>query len=377
MEPGVGKAVVLYIRQSSGGGGADAVIYQTASHPGLEHFQIIVANLRKRSVNLSMLTEKLSEKGVICFEIPGRIPIFDIFQFVRVLQLIKKYDIHIVHSHDSKANFYAIFLKIFKPKLRLLSTMHGWTNRSLKSRFYSRVDKFLLRKFAAVIAVSKRNEEIVRKFGVRNAVLIRNAIDLSQWPLHLKERSNNSEKKFYVGFVGRINVEKDPYLFVQVAKKLHTIDHHFMFIVAGQGPCLDAMKQTVKELSLEDHFSFVGQLGHVAMLKLYTSIDLLLMTSRTEGLPMALLEASSVGVPIVATRVGGVPEVIIHQVNGLLAEYGDSEGLADHIITIKRNQTLADDYVKAGREIIEKNFSLEANIQALQALYDRIMKIGC
>ncbi|MBI5233457.1 MAG: glycosyltransferase family 4 protein, partial [Deltaproteobacteria bacterium] len=100
--------------------------------------------------------------------------------------------------------------------------------------------------------------------------------------------------------------------------------------------------------------------------------DLVLLTSHTEGLPLSLLEAMAMGVPVVATRVGGIEELVTHGQDGLVADAGDIGRMASHVIKLKQDSVFASTLGKDARAKVEKDFSLEDNVRRLEDIYRRL-----
>jgi glycosyltransferase involved in cell wall biosynthesis len=361
---------VLYLRQSSGGGGgADTVILNTALLMDSSHFFLIIAYLSKYDQRLTF-TNKLKETGVACFECPG-IKIFDIRQFTSIVKLVKKYNVRIVHCHDFKADVYGYLLKVLFPGIRFVSTIHGWIARRLRSLLYIKIDRIVLKKCDAVIAVSHNIEQTAKGYGIQKLHLIQNSIRLDRWN---PGESTKSQGHFRIGFIGRISKEKGPTDFVHAAKKIITQYPVCEFFVAGDGPEEKQMKTLVNQLELEGHFHFLGHLDENRLHDLYQKLDLLLLTSYTEGIPMAVLEASAMKVPVVATNVGGVSEVITHNVNGLLAEAGDLDSIVKNVFLIINNREVAEKFAENGRSIVETRFSINNKVKKLESIYMQILR---
>ena len=364
------KIVVLYLRQSTGsGGGADTIILNSATHIDSSQFLLIVVYLRKFSEDLSIISNSLKERRVSYFEFPGT-SIFNVKQFINIIKLIRQYKVRIIHSHDPKTDFYGYLLKIFFPKLKIISTIHGWTRKRYRSILYTKLDKFLLKKFDAVIAVSENIEQIAKKHGIYRTHLIQNGIDINKWQPEKRDIfPEDLTRHFTVGFVGRISKEKGPIDFVRVAQKILNQEANCEFWVAGGGPGRKSMRLMIKQLGVENKFQFLGQLDDNKLHTLYQKLDLFLLTSYTEGLPMTILEACAMSVPVVATNVGGVSEIITHDYNGFLADAGDIDTLASLVLKIKHNKELANSFKKNGRITVEEKFSFSARIKKIEEVY--------
>ncbi len=372
------KIVVFNLRQTAGGGGgADTVIINTAAYIDSACFSFIAAYLRKCGDDTSVISAKLKEMGICYLEFSGS-KFFSLKQFLNLVLYIRKYDVNIIHCHDPKSDLYGYLLKLCFPRLILVSTVHGWITRRFRSVLYNRLDMFLLRRFNAVIAVSENTRRIARSYGIRKTYLIHNSIDLNKWQPpkkdDLSEELNKFSQPFRIGFIGRISKEKGPSDFVHIAQKVLNQDANCEFLVAGEGNEEKAMKSLVKQFDLENKFRFLGLLSQSKLFDLYRCLDLLLLTSYTEGIPLVILEACAMRVPVVATRVGGVGEVVTHDYNGFLVNAGDIDSMARAALIIKNNKCLRDKFKDNGRFIVETQFSLAVNIRKTEGLYLRVAK---
>lgn len=371
------KIPLLYLRHSSGGGGgADTVIINTALFLNSSRFSLIIAYLSKYSDNPISVIERLKSSGVNYFDFPGSM-LFDIRQFMNIVSLIKKYKVRIIHCHDPKTDFYGYILKYIFPELRFVSTIHGWIARRLRSFLYLKIDRFALKKCDAVIAVSEHIQKSANEYGIRRTFLVHNGIDLAAWTPGREESSselsNQPMRSFKIGFVGRISMEKGPFDFVDAANLILAKNSYCEFLIAGKGPEEDEMKALVKRLGLENNFRFLGHLKEQELYDLYQNLDLLLLTSHTEGLPMAVLEACAMRVPVVAADVGGVSEVITHNINGLLFKPGDIAAIVKNVIFIMNNRDVADAFRQNARSTVEEDFSFEKTANKIEDIYSTLL----
>lgn len=132
-----------------------------------------------------------------------------------------------------------------------------------------------------------------------------------------------------VGFVGRLSPEKGPEVFLRAALLIHSTFPEIHFVLVGDGPMRDRLKELCRRYGLTDCVHFAGVCSN--MPEIYHEFDLAMSTSHSEAMPLAIMEAMASGLPVVATRVGGVPDIVTQGGTGWLAEPGDFEGLAFHV----------------------------------------------
>ncbi|EMG37779.1 glycosyltransferase [Desulfocurvibacter africanus PCS] len=294
----------------------------------------------------------------------------DLGQLWALRGFLRERGVRIVHSHDSKADAYALLLKRLLPNLRIVSTVHGFIALSPKSKLYCWLDKRFLRFFDRIFVVSPAMRELFPEpFRARLEVLS-NGLDTEYWkaaPRALRKLDGTTQ----VGFVGRISPEKGWREFVDVARKVSASGSEFRFRVAGDGPQLGEMRALTDSLGLSQRFEFLGAVED--MRAFYKSIDLLLAPSWTEGLPMAQMEACAMGLPVVVTDVGGVSGLVEHGQSGLLARAGDVETLAKHVLHLGRDPQAAFDMGLRGRRIVEERYSIHSRVAHLAGAYASLL----
>jgi glycosyltransferase involved in cell wall biosynthesis len=172
-----------------------------------------------------------------------------------------------------------------------------------------------------------------------------------------------------VGTVARITYDKDLPTFYEVARRVNARCPHVRFAIVGDGYGneLEDATADVRRLGLNGK---VHLTGHRNDLKdVYASFDLFLMTSRTEGMPNAVLEAMALGLPVVSTRVGGVPELVVDTETGILCPPGDAASLADAVCRLLEDEKLREQFAEAARRRIEEKFDFAARVRTMEEIY--------
>jgi glycosyltransferase involved in cell wall biosynthesis len=244
-----------------------------------------------------------------------------------LLKLIDAHDIELIHSHDDKTLLYGWMLKWFRPKVRIMYTCHlhsAYTRKDFDSfRGYlafmarTRIQIFLMKQYKKpLLSVSEFTKKTLVSHGLRekDVTVLHNGIDTDQWQKNhgtpvLRNEFDQLKNALIVGTVARIDQKhKDLPTFYRVAAAVSRKwpDVRFVIVGDGHGKLLDETKKMVFDLGLKDIVFFTGH--RTDLLNIYSSFDVFLMTSRTEGLPNTVLEAMSMEVPVVSTRVAGVPE---------------------------------------------------------------------
>jgi glycosyltransferase involved in cell wall biosynthesis len=170
-----------------------------------------------------------------------------------------------------------------------------------------------------------------------------------------------------IGFVGRLVDQKHPELFLEVVDRLPGQSA----VMAGGGPLAAALDREITRRGLAQRLKRLGELNREATLSVIAGLDVLVMTSRWEGLPLLPLEAMHLGVPVVSTAVGGVTEIIEHERTGLLADESPA-ALAAAVERLRADPVLRGEIVEAARRDVRTRFSETGMLEAIETLYDRL-----
>ena len=235
----------------------------------------------------------------------------------------------LVHSHGYKADIYSLFAARLA-RTPVVTTVHGWTSENFKVRMYEKLQASLWRFFDCVYCVSENYFAVARNAGVaaEKVILVPNGIMLSYHVTGTPEaraaariRLGIADGQVAVAIIGRLGVEKGHEFFLRCAAEVARSRPEALFLIIGEGAERGHIESLVVQLGIQAR---VRMLGHRDDLpEIYPAIDILSITSLREGLPNVLLEAMLHGVPAIATSVGGIPDVIAHEADGLLVSAGD------------------------------------------------------
>lgn len=245
-----------------------------------------------------------------------------------VLAQLRELGATVTHTHGYRSD------ALIGPAARgagypVVTTMHGFTRQGWRGRLYEWLQLRAVRRFDAVVAVSNPMvEELVRRGVPRRRIrLIQNGLSGDASTLLSREAARAALglplDAPIVGWVGRLSEEKDPALAVQALATLD--DPRVLLAVVGDGPLAGALRDTAVRLGVGDRLRALGAVAEAG--RYFRAFDALLLSSRTEGTPMAILEAALARVPVVATAVGGVPDLLGAD-SPQLAAHGDAAGLA-------------------------------------------------
>jgi glycosyltransferase involved in cell wall biosynthesis len=175
-----------------------------------------------------------------------------------------------------------------------------------------------------------------------------------------------------IGAVSRLSEEKGIQYLVQSVPLIPKQFSNFKIYIAGDGECREQLERMVESLKVQSHVKFLGHLTNVqAFLQ---QIDLFVQPSRSESLGVAVMEAMSMGLPVVATRVGGIPEIVADNVTGLLVPSQDPEALAKAISDLCRDAETRKKMGMKGKELVAQKFRVSDFVKQTFDLYERLLK---
>ena len=294
-----------------------------------------------------------------------------------LLAVCRRERVSVWHGHDYKTNALGLLLKRFWP-MRLVTTVHGWVEHTARTPLYYRIDQMCLPRYERVICVSDDLFEACLKCGVpaKHLVLLENAIDAEEYVrrqtvAQAKRKLGLSADGLLVGAVGRLSAEKAFDVLVRSVGDLVRRGLDVRLVVAGEGNERARLEQLVRELGLRDRVFLPGWQADVKAV--FEAMDVFALSSLREGLPNVVLEAMALEVPVVATRVNGVPRLVQDGRNGLLVTAGDKDGLTTALYGVLTNPDLRELFRRAGRRTVEGQYSFPTRMQRLKRVYDELL----
>jgi len=366
---------ILHIISSGGMYGAEAVILNLSrimNEDGHRSIVGVFANASNPNVELHQVAQREGIESYL-IDCAGQI---DRAVPQRIRDLVNRIRPDVVHAHGYKADIYAYFA-LRGSKVPLISTCHTWYDNDLMVTLYGAADRYILRHFARVIAVSEevKQQLLAAHVAPAKVQIIRNGIDLRSFDEAYSQRAQKqADDSPTVGFVGRLSREKGVDIFLRAATLVLAELPATKFAVIGDGPDRDALAALAKELGIEESLSMPGRRSD--MPQVYALLDMLVSASRQEGLPMTILEAMASGLPVVATMVGELPSIIVNGVSGVLVAPEDPEALAEAIKSLlhdpERRRAMSD----AARRRIEEEFSATRMAKEYLEIYEEAAGVG-
>jgi glycosyltransferase involved in cell wall biosynthesis len=318
-------------------------------------------------------TNRAKRLGLECatFSCDGRL---DLSTVRAIRSYIVKNSIDLIHTHGYKADIYG-YAAIRGKSIASVATCHSWLDRMkqppLSLRLYGILDKAALRRFGIVAAVSDSLADLLARVGIHpsNIRSIPNGIDVEVFAKALPTFSEEigKGKKITVGMVSRLAPGKGADFLLRAAQMLLKEYPDVVFAFIGEGPERGRLMQLAQALKIATSCVFAGQRHD--MPEVYASLDVVVLPSFSEGMPMSILEAMAAGKPVVASPVGAIPAVVQADRTGLLVEPGNVTGLYEAIKKLLDAPELRRNFGEAGRALINRNYSSVAMAQNYLRVY--------
>ena len=371
------KPVVLDARVVTGtGGGPDKTILNSPRFLELYGYRMLCAYMHPPlDSGIETLRQRASDWGALLLSVPDR-GWWDWRVAAELLQICKREQVTIWHGHDYKSDAIGLMLKHFWP-MRLVTTVHGWGVAGTRP-LYNQIDRFCLPHYERVLCVSDDILQRCLQSGVTKdrCMLLENGIDTERFtrarPVQeAKARLGIDPGRLVIGTIGRLSGEKGYDRLIRAADCLLSEEFDLELWIGGEGPERPRLDSLVRELGRGDRIHLHGFVADPA--GLYEAMDVFALSSLSEGLPNVLLEAMALEVPVVATRIAGIPRLIADDDNGLLVEPGSVEALVKALGRLLLDAKLRSKIAAAGRVTIETRYSFAKRMGIIRNLYDEML----
>jgi glycosyltransferase involved in cell wall biosynthesis len=260
-----------------------------------------------------------------------------------------------------------------------VAVSRGWTGECLKVRLYEALDRWHLRFMDRVVCVSESQAQRVRRAGApgERVVVIHNAIQPDRFRQGEEDRREAIQGFFAVpcgriiGAAGRLSPEKGFGVLIAAARQVVRHDPSVGFLICGAGPLREALDRQIQDEGLAGRCVLAGFRDDLD--RLLPAFDLLVLPSYTEGLPNVVLEALAARVPVVASAVGGTPEVIDDGVSGYLVQPGDPDRLARRILQAVASEPERRAMGRRGRERVLRDFTFATQGRRYRQLFEELV----
>jgi glycosyltransferase involved in cell wall biosynthesis len=331
------------------------LIGAASSSPAIEEFQ-------RRGVPVVVLRQKHR---------------YDPFVIPQALRIARDRRVAILESHSYKPAVIAFCLRLITG-LPWIAFVHGYTSENWRMALNNRLDRWLMRWADLVVVVSAAQARILEKSKIakKRIQVIHNAVDprsFQPWKdgVEFRRVMGVGPDGPLVGVVGRLSPEKGQALFVRAFKKVAREVPNAIAVLIGEGQELKHLQSLVAHCGLQNVVKFAGYLDDMS--SIYPALDLVVIPSFSEGLPNVLLEAMLHCKAVVATRVGGIPDVMDGELSRFLVNSGDVGALADGMISALRDPQVCKELGEAGAKHAREKYGPKRRVNQIITLYEKLL----
>lgn len=333
----------------------------------------------------SQLWETLYQMNVKVIPIPLVGEISPAKDYAAISSLIKH--LHstrtmILHAHSSKGALVGRVAAAIARTPVVVFTAHNsifyeeWPE--WKKKLFASVERFLSRFTDRIITVSEAlKQELIEREGLQSKQLttIYNGIDVERFSnkidlMAVRKSMNIPELGPIIGTIARLAPQKGVSYFLKAASLLK--EYQVNFLVVGDGPLKEELQQEAIELGLQNRVTFAGHREDIP--DILATLDVFVLPSVTEGLPLTILEAMAAGKPVVATKVGGIPEAIVQRKTGIIVPPKDPEALAVALAGLLGERERMVRMGIAGQKLVKEKFTIETMVERTVNLYSQLLE---
>lgn len=358
---------ILHTESSKGWGGQEIRILQESLGMSRRNYRVLIA-----APEDSDIFKRAKAEGIIV--IPCEFQKHNPSSFLRVLSLIKKQGVNILNTHSSNDSWVAtLAARLLRDRPRIIRTRHLSTpvGKSLLSRLIYDV---------LPDAVITTGEEIRQRmindngFNASRIFSIPTGVDLNRFD-PFKVAPAFKSKGFSIGMIGVLRSWKGHRYFIEAAEEIIRIIPEAVFYIVGDGPQYNNIRRLIDALSLKDRVLMLGHREDIP--EILASLNVIVHPSyANEGVPQSVLQALAMKRPVVAADVGAIKEVVINGKTGLLISPRSVEEIVERVVILHKNPDYGKGLGNEGRKLIERSYSLEAMLNRIEGLYERLKEQG-
>jgi glycosyltransferase involved in cell wall biosynthesis len=290
----------------------------------------------------------------------------------QIEECIQEDGIELIHTHGYKADLYG-YVAARRSGKPIVATCHNWVGGTAALGIYNHLDRMALKRFHGLAAVSDSVAQRLLDSGVsaKNIRTIANGIDVQTFEQAHPLPALNFDGSKVVGMVARLDLQKGFEYLLRAARELCGVFPGLKVVIVGEGPDRKPIENMIQRFGLQSNVILAGQ--HSNMPGIYAALDVFVLPSLNEGLPMTILEAMAASKPVIATRVGAIPKVIKDGETGLLVDPADVDGLRNALARLLTDADLCSRIGAAGHEWVGRNYTSDAMALKYRQMYDDVL----
>lgn len=363
---------ILHLMAPGSAGGLERVVEGLATGHAQDGHDVSVAAVVPRGEDGAASIRHLEDSPVrlIPLPLPPRAYLRERADVSRLCEQLRP---DVVHTHGSRPDVVSAGI-VRAQGIPTVATVHGFTGGGFRNQVYQTLQLASLRRFQAIVAVSRPLAQRLEDAGVPAARIrtIQNAWSERGLPLDrrmARRRLGIEDDTFLVGWVGRLSREKGAD--IMLSAMAHLADLPLALSMVGDGPERRLLEERIKTRGWRNRVSWHGVLPDAG--RFFPAFDVFVLSSRTEGTPMVLLEAMAGIVPIVAADVGGVPDMVT-PAEAILVPPGDAAALAQGVRAVHRSPGAARARAHAANRRLERNFGSGPWLERYEAVYREVVQ---
>jgi len=361
---------ILYVVLGTALNGTERYVVDLAENLPKDEFKVYIATPQKSNLSDYLVKANLEE---FVFE-NGEKKGFSLKGLLNIYRFIKEKNIDILHSNSGILPcFVGKFLSsliTFETRHGLFYTMKQLDSLPLKRKLIEKAKQYLS---DYQIAISHNDKEMLKKyFGIKEEKIkvIYNGIDLNKFVPYRKTPERSSDNIIKLINIGRMTYQKAQEILLESVDKLKNEFKGFHLTLIGDGEDKHILEKIIEQKSLKKYVKIENYRSD--LMDYLSNFDVLVMSSRYEGVPYVMLESMAIGLPVIMTEVGGISNVIENGVSGLIVKEGSTEGLKEAILSLAKNDNLYYKLQKNAFEVLKK-YSLKNMIDDYRDLYESIL----
>lgn len=374
------KFNIVFLIDGLGWGGAERLMIPILANMDRRLFSVRVGVFQVRNGN--PIADDLRALGIPVDLIP--VPYMrDLTAVSRITAYLKDVNADLIHAQLELGDILG-GLAALRMRLPIVSTLHTMPSQdmSLKSRMHQEVEYFCLRHFFnMVISVSDEARQFHKDIGKlpdRKTCTIYNGIDLSHFPASPQSDREAVLREFNIPAAATVLITvavlrelKGIQYMIRALPEILSVHPDLYYLIAGSGDFQSALMEEAARVGVSERVVFAGARKDVPALM--SASDIFILPTLTEALPTVLAEAMAASLPILASRVGGVPEMVEDGINGKMVAPADPQQLANACTDMLRDPDALVKMGLAGRQIVEEKFNVRVQVDKLQALYQSLI----
>jgi glycosyltransferase involved in cell wall biosynthesis len=377
---------ILYVANCLARGGAEKVITEWATYLQQTEHHVDICTIYSKG----HFADRLERQGIKIHNLaldPG----IETYRLRRkyhprvilpLARLIRGGNYHIVHAHLFPTSLFVALASLFSNGQPYIFSEHNVFNRRRRFPFFKLLDRAIYRRYAQIVAVSDEVGQALWRWlpGLEEKIqVVSNAVDPAQFDIpdseirELRQTLNINPNDKIVLFVGRLKPVKGVDILLEALANLPPAEMPARVLVVGDGPLKETLKKQAVDLGLEKRVTFLGLRADIPLL--LKLADLIVLPSRWEGLPMILLEAMAAQTPVLATPVGGIPEVIEHGKSGWIVPPEDSSALAEGMAHLLQSSYLRARLSNGAFQTLRAQYSTQVAVKKLLGIYYNVLGV--